>query len=733
MAGQKVLIFEQDRVFAEALRREFVARNCIVRTVDDGQAGLELALTDPPDLIILSIELPRMNGFAVCNRIKKSPELKDVPLLIVSADAPPETFEQHSKLRTRAEDYAHKPIAPEVLADRAATFLPLDPPSRDSVELAADDILLVDDAVIVESPASIPPPSPDDLGLQGVDSELEGLTDAAFSSIMVSPDPQLFRTATQPSLRPPAFTDFEDFTTVAPRIELPPALAAAPGPRMGSVPPRLPTSPAMPAVNLVAEVDRMRRRADELDRELLEARRAAQQVEAAQEAEIGRLRAQAEEAAALRRELDELRHRASRPTPGPTGGVSTREFLELREGLNRKDKEILQLREAVNNRDKELLELRDRMLQSDLSRADIDDKLLEHEQAMESLQDQLRAAQGQITTLETARDEARQHLDALQADLTAKSSAVDALQADLAGKTAELAALHDDLDARGASLLALQGELDTARAQAEHAQAEALQRLEAASEAHALALQAQAEAHAKALHEAAERAEEEIARLKAAHEVVEAEATSARLRAAEIHAAEVRALQEAEGRLREAHAVELSALQETAAKLREAHAAEVSMLVEAHAADSEQLRAEAQRQRDAHAAAVAAAVAATASVEEARAQEAAERARAAAEHAQALQAADEARAALQGSLDEALRELFAARESSQHEAEALREALRGATDRAERAHRKSARDGDLLDRARRALEIAAALVEETQHDDPPAPSPDDAPSPVDTA
>jgi len=754
MAGQKVLIFEHDRVFAEDLRREFVARGCIVQTVEDGQSGLELALTNRPDLILLSIELPGMNGFAVCNRIKKSPELKDVPLLIVSSEAPPETFEQHSKLRTRAEDYAHKPITPEALAARASAFIALDAPSRDSVELAVDDILLVDDAVIVEAPPSLVPPIPSDPRPSDVDGELDGLTDAAFSSIMIAPEPPAPRSLGQPSQRPPVVDDFEDFTTIGPRLDLPPTMLASP-PRSASIPPRLPTSPAMPAVDLAAEIDRLRRRGDELDRELQEARRAAQQVEAAQHAEMLRLRAQADEAPALRRELDELRSRAARPATGATGGVSTREFLELREGLNRKDKEILTLREAVNNRDKELLDLRDRMLQADLSRADTDDRLLEREREMEGLRESAAAATAELAALASGKAESEQAVAALQAELGAAKSELSgqsealaglraelaaareslaareeahaALTADLATRTTALTALQEEHETRGATLLALQGELDTARAEAERAQQDAhaahAKALAEQAEAHTKTLAEQAEAHAKALADLSEAhsqalqtavsgSDEALAQQAAAHAAQRAEAEQALAQAAEAHAAELTTLRQAEAQLREAHAAELAALQETATKLREAHAAEVSMLVEAHAADSARLGEEAQLQQLQHTEALAAAAAAAAAVEALRAQDAEA-------HAQALRDAETARASLETEHTTALGALAAARDAAQREAESLRDSLRRATAQVEHTQQKGARDAELLDRARRALEIAAALVEETRRDAAP--------------
>src|SRR6478609_8297063 len=113
----KVLVFESDPAFAGELRTELSRLGLVAQVVDDGNAGLMAAASDRPDLILLSIELPRMNGFSVCNKLKKDPALKDVPLIIMSSESSDETFEQHRKLRTRAEDYVHKPITfPDLLA-----------------------------------------------------------------------------------------------------------------------------------------------------------------------------------------------------------------------------------------------------------------------------------------------------------------------------------------------------------------------------------------------------------------------------------------------------------------------------------------------------------------------------------------------------------------------------------------------------------------------------------------
>src|SRR5579859_6438602 len=123
----KVLVFESDSAFAEELRTELDALGCSTLVVDDGNVGLQQAVAERPDLILLSIELPRMNGFSVCNKLKKDPNLKEVPLVIMSTESSDETFDQHKKLRTRAEDYVHKPIAFGELLQHIQNFVALGP------------------------------------------------------------------------------------------------------------------------------------------------------------------------------------------------------------------------------------------------------------------------------------------------------------------------------------------------------------------------------------------------------------------------------------------------------------------------------------------------------------------------------------------------------------------------------------------------------------------------------
>src|SRR5208337_1453462 len=122
----KVLVFESDPAFAGELRNELGKLGCTTTVVDDGNVGLQQAGAEKPDLVLLSIELPRMNGFSVCNKLKKDVNLKDVPLIIMSSESSDETFDQHKKLRTRAEAYVHKPIKFHDLLQQIQSFVAIE-------------------------------------------------------------------------------------------------------------------------------------------------------------------------------------------------------------------------------------------------------------------------------------------------------------------------------------------------------------------------------------------------------------------------------------------------------------------------------------------------------------------------------------------------------------------------------------------------------------------------------
>ncbi|MDI1434560.1 response regulator transcription factor, partial [Polyangium sorediatum] len=233
----KVLVFESDHAFAGELRTELGRLGCTVHVVDDGNAGLSLAANDRPDLILLSIELPRMNGFSVCNKLKKDPQLKDVPLVIMSSESTDETFEQHRKLRTRAEDYVHKPIAIGELLGHIRALVPIDA----NIE---PDAIVIDDAEVIEE-ADVEEVQEEEEATAPAEGagerEIDDFLGGAFDRLMVDDDEEKTRAQVFP-LMPPAPS-----APPAPPAP-PPAPVAAVAPPPVPVAAVAPPPPPVPAV-----------------------------------------------------------------------------------------------------------------------------------------------------------------------------------------------------------------------------------------------------------------------------------------------------------------------------------------------------------------------------------------------------------------------------------------------------------------------------------------------------
>ena len=135
--SKTVLLIESDPKFAGDMSAALESKGFGVRTSSDGKEGVELARALRPDCVVLCVELPGLSGYSWCNRLKKDDALKAIPLVITSSEATPETFEQHRKLKTRAEDYLIKPFLPATLVERVGALVGMpEAPAADEDERA---------------------------------------------------------------------------------------------------------------------------------------------------------------------------------------------------------------------------------------------------------------------------------------------------------------------------------------------------------------------------------------------------------------------------------------------------------------------------------------------------------------------------------------------------------------------------------------------------------------------
>jgi CheY-like chemotaxis protein len=438
----------------------------VAQVVDDGNAGLNAAAAEKPDLILLSIELPRMNGFSVCNKLKKDPGLKDVPLIIMSSDSSDETFEQHRKLRTRAEGYVHKPIAFGELLEYMRPYVPFDN-GRTMESLGDDTGIIIDDDIEIEdveqSNGALDEDDGDDETAR-IDREVQAFADTAFDRLLEEPT-----SSREPSAPPPAVVKEvkEEVDEVAALPHLAPA-SVAPAP-----PPADDTELQVLRNDLEQyQVDNAR-----LARELGEARSEVERLEQAALDDSG----SKEQVERLQRELDEVRLKAA--SGGKIGGVSSREFLDLREALNKKDKEILGLRDQITRKEKELLDASDAALVLERDKADQDDKIGQLEKEVhtaKALVDSLRADKDQAAK---RAEDFKVRAEKLKVELEARQTELAGIQKrheeEFAEREAEfLAATQQYREEREREALAHKSALDSAAHEAEEKLARTLEQLQ---------------------------------------------------------------------------------------------------------------------------------------------------------------------------------------------------------------------------------------------------------------
>ncbi len=135
-ATGRVLVVEDDAEIADVLRRTLRQEGHEVRSAADGLAALEAAEDFVPDLVILDLGLPRLDGVEVCRRLRAE---SDAPILILTART--QTDDRVEGLDSGADDYLVKPFERQELLARMRALMRRRPP-RGTASLAVGDLRL---------------------------------------------------------------------------------------------------------------------------------------------------------------------------------------------------------------------------------------------------------------------------------------------------------------------------------------------------------------------------------------------------------------------------------------------------------------------------------------------------------------------------------------------------------------------------------------------------------------
>lgn len=118
---ENILVVEDEESIQQLLTYNLVKAGYQAQCADDGETGLQMAKEQQPDLIILDIMLPGINGYEVCKQLRSQPDTCTIPILMLTARS--EDDDVISGLDSGADDYLAKPFSPQVLLARLSALL----------------------------------------------------------------------------------------------------------------------------------------------------------------------------------------------------------------------------------------------------------------------------------------------------------------------------------------------------------------------------------------------------------------------------------------------------------------------------------------------------------------------------------------------------------------------------------------------------------------------------------
>ena len=113
MSKGKLLIVDDDQDFVTALSARLESRGFVVIKAFDGEEGLAKVYTGKPDAIVLDVMMPKIDGFAVCKKLKSDENFKDIPVVMLTGKSEPDDVQTAKNIG--ADAYFTKPFELDML------------------------------------------------------------------------------------------------------------------------------------------------------------------------------------------------------------------------------------------------------------------------------------------------------------------------------------------------------------------------------------------------------------------------------------------------------------------------------------------------------------------------------------------------------------------------------------------------------------------------------------------
>lgn len=149
MPKPKILVIEDDRFLRKVYLTKLAQENFDAVSAIDGEEGLNKWKTEKPDLVLLDLILPKMNGFQVLEEAKNDPSIKDIPVIILSNLGQDSDIERGRKIG--AIDYLVKAnMSINDVVEKIGNYIKTVPPKKDNSELSAATLQKIKKEAAVE-------------------------------------------------------------------------------------------------------------------------------------------------------------------------------------------------------------------------------------------------------------------------------------------------------------------------------------------------------------------------------------------------------------------------------------------------------------------------------------------------------------------------------------------------------------------------------------------------------
>jgi len=121
MSKGKILVVDDEIYIVHILDFSLGMEGYEVVTALDGEQALHKVKSDKPDLVVLDIMMPKLDGYETCKILKTDPETKNIPVILLSAKG--RNVDQKMGFQVGADDYITKPVSPRKLVERINMIL----------------------------------------------------------------------------------------------------------------------------------------------------------------------------------------------------------------------------------------------------------------------------------------------------------------------------------------------------------------------------------------------------------------------------------------------------------------------------------------------------------------------------------------------------------------------------------------------------------------------------------